>query len=157
MAWVWAMAWLSLIGGGCGGFDRAWRAAAIEDTSQSALTGRWQGTWQSDQTGHRDELRCLIRAGTNGAYQARFHARYRKWVRLSFGYTLALQADPVEPGAAATEDNTIHFRGGADLGWLAGGVYRCVGSASATNFQATYESKYDRGTFEMARPPPEAK
>lgn len=158
LLWVGVIGLLGLAGGGCGSFNRAWRAAAIEDAGRPALVGRWQGSWHSDETGHRNELRCLISPGTNGAYQARFHAKYRKWVTLTFGYTLSLQVDPqVESGNGAAQDSAAHFHGGADLGWLAGGIYRCVGAASATNFHATYESKYDRGTFEMTRPPPEAK
>ena len=85
-----------------------------------------------------------ITPGTNGAYQARFHARYGKFPRFSFGYTLALEADEVGP--------TMRFHGGADLGWLAGGMYHCTGEATATNLHATYQSKYDHGTFEMSRP-----
>ena len=44
------------------------------------------------------------------------------------------------------------FRGAEDLGTLAGGVFRYVGSASVTNFHSTYDSKSDRGTFDMRRP-----
>jgi hypothetical protein len=35
---------------------------------------------------------------------------------------------------------------------MAGGVYTYEGSASATNFTSTYNSKYDHGVFQMRRP-----
>jgi len=31
-------------------------------------------------------------------------------------------------------------------------VYRYVGNATVTNFHSTYDSKYDRGIFEIRRP-----
>jgi hypothetical protein len=142
--WVAGVTALALLAGGCGGFDKAWRASVGAENAQEPLLGRWKGIWKSEPSGHTDELRCLITPGTNGAYQARFHARYGKFPRFSFGYTLALEADEVGP--------TMRFHGGADLGWLAGGMYHCTGVATGTNLRATYESKSDHGTFEMSRP-----
>jgi len=134
-------------GAGCSGFTKAWKAAAPGGPAGPGLAGRWEGTWKSDATGHQDSLRCLVSEGTNGLHQARFQARYRKVFRWTVGYSLPLQAEQA--------GDATRFQGQANLGWLAGGTYRCVGTATATNFHATYESKYDRGTFDMVRPPPE--
>lgn len=75
-------------------------------------------------------------------YDARYHAKYKKI--FSFGYTVPLQ---VEKAAGV-----YNFKGEADLGKLAGGVYQYEGTASATNFTSTYRSKYDHGYFRMQRP-----
>jgi hypothetical protein len=129
-----------LAGGGCSSFNAAWRQSAFSEPKEE-LQGRWQGVWKSQATGHTDKLRCLIAKMQDGTYSARFHAKYKKV--LSFGYTVPLKAE--------REDGTWKFEGQADLGWLAGGVYRYEGSATGTNFFSTYTSKYDHGTFEMLK------
>jgi hypothetical protein len=142
---------LVIVCAGCCGFDRAWRRAAEESpVPPNDLRGRWAGSWRSDVTGHSNELRCLMTPQTNGLSSARFHARYKKGIfRFSFGYTIPLQV--------RRTGEAFEFEGQADLGWLAGGVYRCEGSATSTNFHSTYESKYDHGVFEMTRPASEGK
>ena len=135
-----------LAGGGCNSFEKAWGAAARSGPDGPGLAGRWEGSWESEATGHKDSLRCLVSERTNGTFSARFQARYRKVLRWTVGYTLPLEAEQA--------GESTRFKGEANLGWLAGGNYRCVGTATATNFHATYESKYDRGIFEMARPQP---
>jgi len=143
------MSWFaSGLGGGllllccsCTTFDHQWNAAPTESGPGTDLRGRWQGVWASDVTGHTDELRCVIQPATNGAYQARFHAKYRKV--LSFGYTVLLTAQP--------EGNGFTFQGNANLGWYAGGLYRYEGRADTTNFHSIYSCKYDHGTFQMER------
>jgi hypothetical protein len=138
---------LVILGAGCCGFDRAWRRAAEQSPVVSSdIRGRWAGGWRSDVNGHSNELRCVMTPQTNGLYSARFHARYKKGIfRFSFGYTIPLQVRHA--------GDAFEFDGQADLGWLAGGVYRCEGSATPTNFHSTYQSKYDHGIFEMTRPP----
>ena len=46
---------------------------------------------------------------------------------------------------------TLSFTADADLGWLAGGKYEYDGSVEGDDFQSTYNSKGDHGTFEMQR------
>jgi hypothetical protein len=92
--------------------------------------------------GHTDSLRCVITQEEPGTYRARFHAKYQKV--FTFGYTVLLKTEP--------EDRAIRFQGEANLGWLAGGVYKYQGHADATNFFSTYSCKYDHGTFRMSRP-----
>ncbi|HVV72006.1 MAG TPA: hypothetical protein VHI52_10985 [Verrucomicrobiae bacterium] len=92
-------------------------------------------------SGHTDQLRCIIGKGQDGTYRARFKATYRKV--LSFSYTVPLKVEQAGPG--------YQFRGEADLGWLAGGLYRYAGSADSSNFNSTYSCKYDHGTFQMKK------
>ena len=74
-------------------------------------------------------------------YEARFHAKYRKV--LSFGYDVDLQGN--------WSKATFVCSGEADLGKLSGGVYKYAAGISETNFLSTYDSKYDRGIFQMHR------
>ncbi len=128
---------------GCSSFERQWKRAA--SAPADGIAGRWIGRWHSDANGHNDQLRCIITPSTNGTYSARYHARYTKWaLRFTFGYTVPLKV--------GNRDGRFEFTGESNLGWYAGGVYRYKGSATATNFTSTYDSKYDHGTFEMGRP-----
>jgi len=132
---------------GCSSFERDWRAAALTPRLQDDLAGRWEGTWRSEANGHNDQLRAVIAMGSNGVYSTRFHARYKKGLfRFSFGYSVPLQVRQT--------NDTYQFHGEADLGWLAGGLYRYEGSAAGTNFFSNYRCKYDHGTFQMTRPAP---
>lgn len=131
---------------GCSSFERAWRAAEQQPHDTNSIVGRWEGTWRSEVNGHNDRLRCLMTPLTNGAYSARFHARYKKVVRFAFSYTVPLTTTNVSsPGV-------FQFQGSANLGWHAGGTYSYEGKASPTNFFSRYNSKYDHGTFQMTRP-----
>ncbi len=99
----------------------------------------------SEVNGHTGRLRAILSPTGAQSYRARFHARYAGI--LSFGYTVEL---------TATNDSTgrAHFRGSADLGKLAGGVYTYAGRADARRFEATYQSRADHGRFELRRPVP---
>lgn len=128
---------------GCSTFDRDWNRAAT--VPESGFAGRWTGTWHSDANGHNDALRCVITPATGDVYPARFHAKYHKGIfHFTFGYTVPL--------TVTNTGGIFEFAGVSNLGWYAGGIYRYRGTANATNFFATYDSKYDRGTFEMHRP-----
>lgn len=129
------------LGAGCSRFHRDWRQAARTPAPVSGLDGRWEGVWISDVNGHNGRLRCLIAPERDGVHQARFHAKYRRI--LSFSYTVPL--------VARETNGTFHFEGEADLGRLAGGVYRYSGHADGTNFFSTYSSKHDHGVFRMVR------
>jgi hypothetical protein len=137
---LFCVAWLA--GFGCSSFNRDWKKAAVTSTPASGLNGRWEGTWRSAVNGHNGKLRALITETGPGKYSARFHAKYQKI--LSFGYTVPLQV--------AQTDSGFTFRGEADLGSLAGGLYRYEGHADDTNFTSTYSCKYDHGHFQMRRP-----
>jgi hypothetical protein len=131
-----------LLAGGCASFDHQWEQAAKQPPPTDDLTGRWQGVWVSESTGHTDQLRALIDHQNDGTYRAQFHAKYH--TVLSFGYTVPLKVEK--------NDGVFKFSGNADLGWMAGGLYQYEGLADATNFSSTYTSKDDHGTFQMSRP-----
>ena len=134
---------LVLLTCGCSSFNRDWKKAATAAPSND-IAGRWAGTWQSEVNGHTDQLRCLMTPLTNGTHAARYQAKYRKGIfRFTFSYTVPL--------SVTNRDGRFEFEGASNLGWYAGGVYRYRGSATGTNFFSTYDSKYDRGTFEMRR------
>lgn len=132
---------LLLLLAGCNSFNRQWNQSTAA-SQHGDIQGPWLGTWKSDTSGHTDKLRCIVTKQEDGTYQARFHAKYH--TVMSFGYTVPIQVQP------ATNDFT--FKGEADLGWMAGGVYKYDGRATATNFFSTYNSKYDNGIFQMNRP-----
>ena len=109
------------------------------------LAGRWEGRWASQANGHNDKLRALITVVDTNHYDVKFHAAYKQWITIHFGYTVRMET---KPGA----DGSAHISGSEDLGALAGGVYTYEGRVDRTNFFSTYMSKYDHGTFEMKRP-----
>jgi hypothetical protein len=131
-----------LVTSGCSTFNRDWKRAAIARAPQKGIEGRWEGRWISEVNGHNGRLRCLVSRLDDSRYQARFHAKYQKI--LSFSYTVLLDAKET--------NGVCKFEGEADLGWFAGGKYRYTGEATTINFFSTYDSKHDRGTFQMTRP-----
>lgn len=126
---------------GCSSFNREWKRAATQPASAAGLDGRWDGRWLSEADGHYGRLRCIITKSNNDDYRARFHANFLKI--LSYGYTVSLKAERT--------NDAFQFRGQANLGWLAGGLYTYEGHADATNFSSTYSCKRDHGTFQMRR------
>lgn len=133
---------LAALFGGCSTFTYDWRQAAKQPTPTNDITGRWDGSWMSTANGHRGALRCLVTKRADGGFDARYRATYQRV--FTFSYTV-----PLRPQSDA---DTAGFRGEADLGWLAGGLYKYEGRARPTNFFSTYDSKYDQGTFQMTRP-----
>jgi len=129
---------------GCSGFHRAWKAeqSKTPNYAPNALTGAWEGTWLSDVNGHNGRLRALITENPDGTYHAWYHAKYKGI--LSFAYSVDVDAQDIPAGYT--------FKGKADLGRLAGGVYSYEGSATNGLYNATYDSKYDQGIFKMQRP-----
>jgi hypothetical protein len=127
---------------GCSSFNRDWRRTGDQPVPPDSMSGRWEGYWLSDANAHTGKLRCIVTHQTNEIFAARFRATFLKV--LHFGYTAPLQV--------VRRDGGWQFQGEADLGLVAGGVYRYEGNATTTNFHSTYSSKYDRGVFEMHRP-----
>ena len=139
---------------GCSGFEKRWKGAAQAPVEVNDITGRWQGHWVSDATGHTGGLRCIITregagdgtGGANGggdAYRADFHATYARF--LTFGYEMHLDV-------TRRDETNTYFQGEADLGWLAGGVYRYEGRAGGDEFLINYRAKKDYGHFRLHRP-----
>ena len=134
---------------GCSTFNYEWRQAAKKPVVINDITGRWEGRWISKTSGHQNRLRALISLADTNHYDVKFHAAYKletfKFITVHFGYTVRMEA-------MASTNGRVAFRGSENLGVLAGGVYTYEGYSDPTNFFSTYDSKYDRGTFEMNRP-----
>lgn len=136
--------WIVMTVTGCSGFHRAWKQELSKNTSypDKHIEGAWEGEWISDTNGHHGRLRCLVTENKDGTYTTWYHAKYKKI--LGFAYSVNVDATPAPQGYS--------FKGEADLGKLAGGQYHYEGEISDGNFNATYKSKFDDGTFKMNRP-----
>ncbi len=132
-----------LLLGGCSSFNREWKGAAQE--SAQGVEGRWVGRWHSDYNQHEGPLRCLITKKDGNIYHTRFHAKYKLGF-LTVGY-------PYDMNMTITRAReSYHFKGEADLGRLAGGVYRYDGNGTATGIDMGYRASEDFGTFKLERP-----
>ncbi len=126
---------------GCLGFERDWRAAQNICTDPTDIAGLWEGTWCSHKNGHNGKLRAIVTRDCNGTYYAKFHATYLEVV--PFGFEMPL---------AVSDNGDVHQLGGsADLGLLAGGVYRYAGEANECHLVANFCAKSDHGVFKMTR------
>lgn len=126
---------------GCLGFERDWRAAEQCCTNPNDIAGLWEGTWLSHHNGHEGSLRAIITRNADGSYYAKFHATYLEVV--PFGFEMPL---------SVSENGDVRQLGGtADLGLLAGGVYRYAGEANACHLVANFCAKSDHGVFKLTR------
>ena len=121
-------------------FHREWVEAGARPGSDP-VCGRWTGQWVSEQSGHRGELRCVIKSKGPNRYAAHFYASYSRFFRV--GYVTELVSN--------IKDGEIELSGQEDLGWLAGGTYRSEGRVHGDQFLCHYSCKYDRGTFRLNR------
>ena len=131
---------------GCSNFERKWRDLGHQPPPADPVLGRWEGRWDSVTTGHGDVLRCIVTPAEEGGYDAWFHARFMKV--LSGQYHAALEVEPRHDERGAY----IAIRAEADLGRLAGGVYRQAGEIRDGHYRTRYTSEHDEGTMEMKRP-----
>ena len=132
---------MTLLLTGCA-FEREWQAAQTYAYPEHELAGCWEGTWQSDWNGHQGGLRAIITKAGAGAYHAQFKATYATVIPFEFDIPLLV-----------TDDGSIYtFESDADLGWLAGGLYNYTGTASGSDFHASFRaSNCDHGTFSMQK------
>lgn len=127
---------------GCSTFKKEWKAAGKNPAPAGGIEGRWEGEWRSDKNGHHGLLRCVVSQSSSNSYRAHFYAKFFKILH----YTYVANLNGSETNGVVT------LAGEANLGKLAGGVYTYKGLATDTNFQATYECKWDHGKFQMGRP-----
>jgi hypothetical protein len=139
-------------------FDRDWRRSALTPATHPSaaggtdLTGRWEGTWRSEGTGHSGRLRAIVEqpsasTAAPGAYDVHFDAIWGGIFR--FGESIRLNTRPT--ALTATQPATLTFNDTHDLGWLAGGKYQFSGQATPDRFNVQYKCSTDHGTFEMTR------
>lgn len=123
---------------------RRWDAAAALDAD--SVSGRWEGEWHSEATGHRGPLRGVLTVVAPALWQVAFRA----------GYSGVFRACYATDFSVAQQDGRWTFSGGSDLGALAGGRYEYTGSATLTDMICTYKSDRDHGEFRLRRPVPSA-
>jgi len=127
---------------GCSTFHREWKQAATQPTPSDDITGRWQGTWQSEVTGHHGTLGCVVSKESPEKYRFLYHATWKKIFHGTYTVVEEVQR----------KGNAFEMNGSADLGTVYGGRYQYDGQATPTNFFSTYRAKEDHGTFLMTRP-----
>lgn len=133
---------LTTVLGGCHPFEHDWDSSS--NTPPSGLAGRWEGTWTSDANGHTGGLRAIITAKPDGKYHVQYHATY-KLVLLPLQFGMDIDMSPTKIG------DHWEFAGEEDLGCCLG-KYTYKGHATDKEFVSNYDTKFDRGTFRMARP-----
>ena len=117
----------------CAEFNRAWRNSG----DPQEFPRFWEGQWRSETNGHHGSLRCVLTVIKNGRIEAFFRAKYSRFLRACYRVELA---------ASETADK-IRVSGSADLGSLAGGVYRYEGTIAGDQFVCRYDCSYDNGQF----------
>jgi hypothetical protein len=133
----------------CSSFERDWRAAQTQrGTKRDPYAGVWDGKWTSALHGSPEKpaggrLRCIFTPLDAETYRAYFKAN---WHGLATTYKVDFRTE--------RHGGELRFRGEYDLGLLAGGVYRYDGRVTPERFESSYDSSYDTGRFEMARPKP---
>ena len=133
-----------LLACGCSKFESDWRSPALMKAPQDAdrFAGRWKGHWKSVASGHSGSLRCIASRLDQQNYRARFNASWALLLR--FEYTAVMKVDQ--------RADATYFAGEADLGKMAGGVYRYDGHTDGRVFYCKYESSNDHGYFKLTRP-----
>lgn len=127
---------------GCSSFERDWKMA--KNQSVDGIEGRWVGRWHSDYNQHNGVLRCLISKKSGNLHETRFHAKYKLGL-LTISYPYDTDMSITQKGASYA------FKGEADLGWLAGGIYRYDGNGTSASIEMNYRASKDFGTFKLQR------
>jgi hypothetical protein len=122
-------------------FHREWKRYETQPGQKDAIVGRWQGEWVSEQSGHRGELKCVLSPAAENRYTACFYA----------SYSLIFKVGYVTPLQVQRRDGRTFLEGEADLGTLAGGIYRCNGEVNGDDLTCHYSCKYDHGVFRLKR------
>lgn len=122
------------------GFHRDWHACRCCG-NRCDVAGCWQGSWNSDCTGHEGNLKSIITRQDACHYEARFRGTFFKVI--PFQYRMTLTATP--------HGSHYDLSGEKNLGRLLG-VYRFRGYTTPGSFVAYYSSKDDQGKFLMSRP-----
>lgn len=115
--------------------------AYAQEIMPPSLTGSWNGSWNSQTTGHQGPLSANIRPTGDGNYSATFTGKFFKVI--PFRYQMKLQV-------VGANDGVLHLAGSKKLGPLMG-YYSYNATVSGNSFSASYRTKRDSGTFFMRR------
>ncbi|MFM8879366.1 MAG: hypothetical protein ACKOKG_09580 [Verrucomicrobiota bacterium] len=123
---------------GCTSFESRWKTAP--STATDGVSGRWIGTWQNTNNAHGGPLKAvLIPRGTN-AFSAYFHAG---WGKHSGTFRTPIHGD--------RSGDSFRFSGSKRV---LGVKITTAGTIEPDRFNATYDSRFDSGTFTLKRPGP---
>ena len=122
-------------------FLKQWRACPTLQAGSQGVAGRWVGEWLSEANGHRGDLKCVLQSAGPNLFRAHFYASFAKLFRV--GYATELKTEQ-------TNGRTL-LTGEENIGFLAGGVYRCEGEVNGNELHCRYSCKYDHGIFRLKR------
>jgi hypothetical protein len=123
----------------CRDFTNRWDAAGTLD--RAGVSGRWEGEWISEVSGHRGPLQCVLTPVAPALWHMAFRASYSKFFRAC--YTTHFNV--------VQEEGRWSFTGSQDLGKIAGGQYEYTGQATVTEMTCQYRSAADAGEFRLSR------
>ena len=123
----------------CRDFHARWASAGA--LGEDSVSGRWQGEWISETSGHRGPLRCVLTVVTPSLWHLAFNA----------GYSRIFRACYTADFTAASDEGRWAFTGREDLGVIAGGLYEYSGYATLTEIICRYKSPRDQGEFRLKR------
>jgi hypothetical protein len=118
--------------------------ACLAYTSQAQatdLSGYWQGSWNSCNTGHHGVLRGTFCRISPSAYQVNFTGRFFKVFPFRYSVVLNVVSD---------DGQTVRLQGSSYLGRMFGTFYYNA-TVTGSCFNASYTSCKDSGTFQMTK------
>lgn len=139
--------------GGCVSprFRAAWKKA--QETPAGEAGQRWVGRWESQKHGVGGPLRAVLTPPSAGApnssgqLKAFFEAG---WHGFTTAYPVVLQAEAQKHSGSAHSQGLLSITGQHNLdSWVGGGLYHYSGTMGPDRFEASYQSKYDTGTFTL--------
>lgn len=124
----------------CGSdFRAAWKKAP----ASTGVEGKWAGTWLSEANGHHGKLRCVV--GRSQEAQSREFFYHATWKSILSGSYKAMH------NVQRQKDGTYTFKGEHKMPDWAGGLYHYTGTIKGDDFNASYKSSMDHGTYTMKR------
>ncbi len=126
---------------GCCTFSHDWKEARSYAYPNDEIAGCWEGTWHSEAKGRERKVQAIITKQGQNYYQARIKAKLANLLPYEFEMPLVV----------AEDGRSYRFSGSANRGWLAGGEFLFSGDASSFDFNSTFISDTDHGTFSMQR------
>lgn len=109
-------------------------------TQEADLSGRWTGRWESQTTRHAGPLRARFTRTDSSHYRVVFSGRFLGLVPFRYAQTLE---------TTGVRGDAVFLAGTSRLPLFGTFAYRAVATGSA--FDATFQSRRDRGTFTLRR------
>ena len=123
---------------GCTSFETRWKNAPSNSTD--GVAGRWIGTWQNTNNAHGGPLKAVLMPTGSNAFSAYFHA--------GWGNHSGTFHTPIHGNRAG---DAFRFQGSKRV---FGVKIDTAGTIGSGEFNATYDSRFDSGTFTLKRPNP---